>query len=234
MLDEPDRPDFPPLLRGEVSEGNPFRAAVGRARAGADPGLVLWSHPSNAVCAALVLAPEDPLERAAGVLLAAPLALGDALAMLAPPDTAVQYRWPGDVLVNGGRCACCRAAAGTADPLVVPDWLVVGVEVALSLPADAEGGERPDETCLLAEGFGALRPEALIEGWARHMVLWINRWTGDGMAPLLAAWRARADGLGEALPGGGVFAGLDRNGGMLVQGAAGTTLRPLAETLERW
>lgn len=234
VLDGAASPVFPPLLRDEPTAGDPLRVAVERARCGADPGLVVWAHPDDALRAAMVLAPEDPLERAVGVFLAAPLALAEALGGLAPPEVAVQYRWPGDVLVNGARCGRCRAAAGGADPTAVPDWLVLGVEVALHHADGIEGGERPDETCLHAEGCGEVTPLDLLEGWSRHMIVWINRWTDDGMAPLLAAWRAGAQGLGEPLPGGGVFAGLDRSGGMLVRGQDGTALRPLTVSLERW
>jgi BirA family transcriptional regulator, biotin operon repressor / biotin---[acetyl-CoA-carboxylase] ligase len=231
--DEPAAPVFPPLLRGEAAEGEPFAAAIARARAGADPGLVVWARPTEVLGAAMVLAPEDPLERSLGVFFAAPLALADGLAMLAPPEVAVQFRWPGDVLVNGGRAARCRAAAGGADPAAVPDWLVIGVEVALVLPDGMEGGERPDETCLAAEGCGEVAPLALLEGWSRHMILWINRWSDDGLAPLLAAWRARAVGPGKAVAGGDAVTRLDETGAMLTIGPNGTTRRPLTSVLGR-
>ena len=55
---------------------------------------------------------------------------------------------------------------------------------ALPAAAGLEGGERPGETFLHAEGCGEVRPIALLEGWARHMLLWINRWTEAGTAPL--------------------------------------------------
>lgn len=231
-LDEPDAPVFPPLLRGERSDGDPFAAAVARARAGADPGLVVWAPPAESLRAAMVLAPEDPLERALGVFLAAPLALSDALAMLAPPEVAVQYRWPSDVLVNGALCARCRASAGGTDPSAVPDWLVIGVEVGLRLPPGMEGGERPDQTCLAAEGCGEVAPLDLLERWSRHMIVWINRWTDNGMAPLLATWQSRAVNIGKPMPEGGVFTGLDETGSMLVAGPIGTTRHPLTRTLQ--
>jgi biotin-(acetyl-CoA carboxylase) ligase len=230
--DEPAAPVFPPLLRGERAAADPFRTAIGRAEAGADPGLVVWRAAGGALGAAIVLAPEDPLDRAAGVLLAAPLALGDALGMLAPPEVAVQFGWPGELMVNGARAGRCRAAAGGPDRRAVADWLVLGMEVAFHLPDGVEGGERPDETCLSAEGCGEVAPLALLEGWSRHMLVWINRWTDDGMAPLIAAWRARAWGLGQPSPAGGTFIGVDDAGGMLVRRPGGTGLRPLTEALE--
>ena len=231
-LDGAAAPVLPPLLRGEQA-ADPFRHAIARARGGADPGLVVWRGGADAMRAALLLAPEDPLGRAIGVFLAAPLALGDALAMLAPPEVAVQYGWPADIIVNGARCGRCRAAAGGADPAAIPDWLLIGVEVSFLPPDGIEGGERPDETCLHAEGCGDVTPLALLEGWSRHMLVWINRWTDAGMGPLLAAWRARAFSLGATLPGGDVFVGLDETGGMLVEGPGGRTRRPLTEVLEK-
>lgn len=233
MLDEAAAPVFPPLLRGEACTGDPFRGAIARAQAGAEPGLVVWSTTANALRAAVVLAPEVALGRAIGVSLAAPIAVGDALAGLVPPEVSVHYGWPGDVMVNGARCGRCRAAADAADPAALPDWLVIGMDVPFLLGPAIEGGERPDETCLHAEGCGEVAPLALLESWSRHMLVWINRWTDDGMAPLLAVWRARAWGIGEVLPDGGVFVGLDDAGGMVVRRGEQTTVRPLVEVLER-
>lgn len=231
MIDEA-QPTFPPLLRGEEAP-DPFARALERARAGADPGLVTWECRPEALRAAVVLAPEDPLGRAAGVILAAPLALGDALAALAPPEVAVHYDWPGGIRVNGGRCGGCRAAAATADPDALPDWLVLGIELVFLPPCEMEGGERPDETWLYAEGCGEITPKALLDSWSRHLLLWINRFVDDGLGPLHAAWCARAWGIGQALPEGGTFLGLDEHGGMLVKCPEGTVLRPLTEVLER-
>lgn len=223
-------PSLPPLLRGEAAD-DPFSAAIARAREGADPGLLLWAPRADTLSAAVVLAPEDPLDYAIGIFLAVPVALGDALGALAPPEVAVHYAWPGGILVNGGRCGSCRAAAATAGPDETPDWLVLGVEVQFMPPPGIEGGETPDETCLYAEGCGEITPMALLESWSRHLLVWINSWMDDGMAPLHAAWRSRAWRLGEELPDGGTFVGLDERGGMLVRTGEATTLRPLTGVL---
>ncbi len=189
--------------------------------------------------AAVVLAPEAALGRALGVFLAAPLALGEALAALAPPEVAIHHRWPGGMLVNGAACGRARVAAATADPAAVPDWLVLGVEMPFLPPAGLEGGERPGETFLYAEGCGEVTPVDLLESWSRHQLLWISRFVDEGLAPLHAAWRAKAWGIGDPLPdGAGTFIGLDEHGGMLVNRpgdtpGAGTVLRPLTEALER-
>lgn len=231
-------PSFPPLLRGAEADGDPFDDAGARARAGADPGLLVWTRRADAMQAAIVLAPEQPLERAIGVYLAAPVALGDALGALSPPEVGVHYTWPGGILVNGGRCGRIRAAAATLDPSAVPDWLVLGVEMPFLPPEGAEGGETPDETCLYAEGCGDVLPLALLESWSRHLLVWIHTFVDDGIAPLHAAWRARAWKTGEPLPDGspwgpGTFLGLDEQAGMLVKRPDGaTTLHPLTRALE--
>ena len=71
-----------------------------------------------------------------------------------------------------------------------------------------------------------------MESWSRHTLVWINRWLDDGFQPLHAAWRDRAWEMGEDLPGGGAFMGLDELGGMLVKTSRSTEIRPLTTLLE--
>jgi len=227
-------PTFPPLLRGETAPAgqDPFAKAVAAAAVGADPGLVVWSRAPDGLAAALVLAPEHPLEQSLSVVFAVALGLGDALGALAPPEVAVHYDWPGGIRVNGARCGRLRAAAPGADPGAIPDWLVVGVEMPYLPPEGVEPGTRPDETSLAEEGCIDVTPVALLESWTRHSLHWIHRWMEEGMAPLHEAWRGRAWGLGEDLPEGGIFVGIDEWGGRLVRTPSGTRLDPLTALLE--
>ena len=230
----PEEPSFPPLLRGEETASgiDPFAKAVASATLGADPGLICWTRDETALRAALVLAPEAPLERAIGIAFAVALGLGDALGALAPPEVALHYVWPGGFKVNGADCGVMRAAAATADPASVPDWLVIGVEMPYLPPSQGEPGNRPGQTCLTEEGCIEVTPLKLLESWSRHTLVWINRWLDDGFQPLHAAWRERAWGMGEDLADGGVFMGLDELGGMLVKTAKTTEIRPLTTMLE--
>jgi biotin-(acetyl-CoA carboxylase) ligase len=232
-LDEP--PSFPPLLKGEetLPGMDPFAKAVASAALGTDPGLICWARDETALRAALVLAPEAPLERAIGITFAVALGLGDALGALAPPEVAVHYVWPGTFKVNGADCGTMRAAASTTEPAAEPDWLVIGIEMPYLHPASGdEPGQRPDQTCLVEEGCIEVTPLKLLESWSRHTLVWINRWLDDGFQPLHAAWRERAWEMGEDLPGGGTFMGLDELGGMLVKTARSTEIRPLTTLLE--
>lgn len=233
MSDLAEAPTFPPLLKGaECPPGQDVLAkAVAEASLGADPGLAVWRCRPESMEAAIVLAPDRPLGEAISVAFAVALGLGDALGALAPPEVAVHHDWPGGFRVNGARCGQMRAAAPTEDAEAEPDWLVIGVEVPFRSETDAPG-ITPDRTCLVEEGCIEITPERLLESFARHALVWINTWVEDGFGPLHEAWRGRAWGLGEPLPEGGVFMGLDEWGGQLVMHPDRTELRPLTRLLE--
>ena len=227
-------PTFPPLLTGEEApQGtDPFDKAVAAALTGCDAGLLVWSRRADAMSAAVVFAPECPLDRAIGISFAVSLGLVDSLGALAPPEVAVHHVWPKGFKVNGADCGTLRAAASTENPSEEPDWLVIGIEMPF-LPT-GDGGEDPTRTCLFNEGCAEITPPQLLESWSRHMLVWVNRWLNEGLAPLHAAWRERAWEMGEDLPDGlGTFVGLDELGGMLVKSGNETKLRPLTELLER-
>lgn len=233
------QPSFPPLLRGEetLPGMDPFAKAVASAALGTDPGLIVWERSASMLRAALVLAPEAPLEHAVGITFAVALGLGDAIGALAPPEVAVHYVWPDGIKVNGGDCGRLRAAASTTDPRAEPDWLVVGIEIRFLPPAPGEPGLKPVETCLAEEGCIDLAPAELLESWSRHSLVWIRRWLDDGFRPVHDTWRVRAWGIGDELSddeisGGGLFVGLDELGGMLVKTPRTTELRPLTSMLE--
>lgn len=232
MLDG-DTPSLPPLLRADDASENPFARAVSRALTGADPGLVTWARRHDRLEAAIVLAPEQPLENAVAVLLVGAVAIGDAIGALAPPEVAVHYDWPGELRVNGALCGRMRIAAANSAATEAPDWMVLGLELDFLPSEGREGGETPDRTFLYAEGCGEMHPLPLLESWSRHLLVWINRFLDDGLAPVHAAWRARAWKMGEALAdGSGLFVGLDELGGMLVKNGDRTILRELTEALE--
>lgn len=233
MSHAPDAPTLPPLLRAEPAGPgqSAFERAVARAALGIDPGLVVWALPPRGLEAAMVLAPEVALERALPAAFALALGFSDALGALAPPEVAVHFGWPDRIRVNGALCGRLRVAASTADPAAEPDWMTVGIEIPLAPPPGTDPGADPEGTWLSEEGCGTIEPVALIESWARHSLVWLNTWSDEGFGPLHEAWRAKAWGLGEPLPEGGLFVGLDEHGGQLVKHADRTVLRPLTAIL---
>src|SRR3974377_531099 len=79
---------------------------------------------------AVVLEPDEPLVSARRAFYACMVALGDALAVSAPPEKPVVIEWRAAVfgdrgLIGGGRLAW----PGHADERAVPDWLVFGAAI---------------------------------------------------------------------------------------------------------
>lgn len=235
-------PSFPPLLTGlATGPANPFSVAVDQARRGVDSGLLAWSMGAERLRAALVLAPETPLESALAAFNTCAVGLQNALGVLAPPETAVHLEWSGGIRLNGGHCGGFHMAASTHNPTNIPDWLVIGLDLTLSISPEWEPGETPDWTSLDQEGCGDIGPIELLEAWSRHTLVWLNDLEEPGgRARLHREWSGLAWKLGEtiSLPVGrpkaeGVFLGVDENFGMILKSTEGDTrLIALSSILE--
>ncbi len=223
-------PVFPPLLSGhEVPTGDcPFAHAVTMAREGCDAGNVTYARGQDTLRAAIVFAPEVTLARAAMMMPVCGIGFQNALGALAPPEVAVHLQWNGTIRINGAPAGRLRMAAEPADPAQVPDWLVVGLEVSIFAPEE----RTHERTALMLEGCGDVEPAHLLEAWARHSLLWINRWEEDGNPPIVREWRGLAHGIGEAIEGRGTFSGLDEDFSMVLRDDTGTKLVPLTDLLE--
>jgi biotin-(acetyl-CoA carboxylase) ligase len=234
-------PSLPPLFSGKAVTGStdPFAKACADAALGCDAGLVVHNLSEDWLRAAIVFAPEEPLEEAMAVLPACGIGFQNALGALAPPEVAVHLDWTGFITVNAARCGRLRVAASTVAPTSEPDWIVVGLEIPL-IPVNPEDpGLMPDETSLFEEGCVEVDPMHLLEAWARHTLLWISRLLEDGREPLHREWRGLARNVGEdvdfVLKGkrqNGTFVGVDENFGMLLRTDDQTSLIPLSRVLE--
>jgi len=193
------------------------------------------SRSSDDLDAALVFAPEVPLERAVAMLPLCGVGLQNALGTLAPPEVAVHLEWTGGLRVNGAKCGFMRIASSSQEPAEMPDWLVVGFTLPLLPKGDGAGGETPEETTLYAEGCADVSAPELLSAWARHTLNWTRRWEEEGNAPLHAEWQGLAHGIGEAVEiegQHGTFLGVDENFGMLLRDDQDTRLIPLTDRLE--
>ncbi len=232
---------FPPLFTGQELSGggDPFAKACARAALGCDAGLIVHALSADRLRAAVVFAPEEPLEQAMVALCACGVGFQNALGALAPPEVAVHLTWDGLIRVNGAVCGRLRVAAADDDPQRTPDWLVVGLELQILPRAGAEPGLSPDETCLHLEGCAGVSPPRLLEAWARHLLLWINRLESEGRAPLHAEWRGLIEEIGREVSRRwrgaqlcGTFVGVDENFGMLLRTGEETHLIPMSSLLE--
>ena len=135
------------------------------------------------------------------------VALGDALAALAPPEKPIAIEWPDAVhvdrgLVGGGRVAW----PDHADEHAVPDWLVFGAAIRTVSLSGEQSGLHPLSTALEAESFGDFGAERLVEGFARHLMVAVDRWQERGFAPIAQ------DYISKLQPGSGVRRDIAENG----------------------
>lgn len=228
-------PSFPPLLSGQAVEGqvDPFDKACALAALGCDGGLIVHNVSANELRAAIVFAPEVPLQDAMTMIPVCGIGFQNALGALAPPEVAVHLNWDGGIRVNGAGCGTLSAAASTTDPDAVPDWLVIGLQIPL-WPLSDDPGENPDQTALYAEGCVDVDANQLLESWGKHTLVWINRWMDDGVKPIHSEWLGLAFGVGEDIEidgKSGTYLGVDERFGMLLRGPNETALIPLTTVL---
>lgn len=231
-----DAPRFPPLLRGVAagSDMEPMDKACGLAMRGCQGGTVVHALRSDRLGAALVFAPEVCLGEAMAMFPVCGLGLQNAMGALAPPEVAVQLTWDGQIHINGARCGALSVGASSRDPGSVPDWLVVGVDVRLA-QSGADPGATPEVTALYDEGCADVSATHLLEAWARHTMVWINRWADAGNICLLDHWTGLLLGVGAPVQRGvmqGQFLGVNENFGMRIQSGGITHLVPLTSLLE--
>jgi biotin-(acetyl-CoA carboxylase) ligase len=109
---------------------------------------------------------------------------------------------------------------------------VVGWDIPLMMTLDP--GENPDVTALYEEGCADLDPGDLVESWARHTLVWINRWTDEGNRPLHAEWLGLVPDVGEeveVLGRRGTFVGTDERFGLLLREGSKTDVLALRALL---
>lgn len=176
---------------------------------------------------AVVLEPDEPLLAARRVFYAGMNALADALAALAPPETEVAIDWPDALRINGGLVGGGRLAwPQSARENATPPWLVFGGTIR-TVSMTENPGLFPLETALEEEGFGDAGAQALVESFARHLMVAIDNLQQDGFAA------AAKDYLSRLRPEKGARRDLDENGALLVRWSASNKInrRPLVPAL---
>jgi BirA family biotin operon repressor/biotin-[acetyl-CoA-carboxylase] ligase len=226
---------FPPLLSGQAVEGSvdPFEKACALAALGCDGGLIVYNVAVNELRAAIVFAPEVALRDAMAMLPVCGIGFQNALGALAPPEVAVHLQWDGGILVNGASCGAFQVAASNDDPEAEPNWLVVGLQLPL-WDLGENAGATPDQTSLYGEGCADVDATQLLESWAKHTLVWINRWSDEDVKPVHSEWLGLVHGIGEETEIAGVsgtFLGVDETFGMLLRDKDETHLIPLTKLL---
>jgi BirA family biotin operon repressor/biotin-[acetyl-CoA-carboxylase] ligase len=151
--------------------------------------------------------------------LAVPLAVCETAETLAP-GLECRVKWPNDVWVEGRKLA--GILIESRPDLEGTGWAVIGVGLNVSIASEEFPEElRETATSLLAAGGG---PAPGIETARAALDEALGRWTAEGDAEVLAAYRGR-DGLrGRSISwdgGSGTAAGVDDSGHLLVETDAG-------------
>ncbi|MGH6620348.1 MAG: biotin--[acetyl-CoA-carboxylase] ligase, partial [Alphaproteobacteria bacterium] len=156
------------------------RQSAGRGRRGRQ-----WVSPEGNLYCSIVMRPDVPLARAAGLSLVAAVAAGDMVAGFLP-GKQVEHKWPNDILVGGAKIAGILLEASGASRGAV-DWVVVGSGVNLAVHPEGEG--------LSATDIGRERGAPVAAGEALAALLeslhrWRGRWETAGIPPVRDAWLA--------------------------------------------
>ena len=176
----------------------------------------VWASPVGNLYTSTILRPDCLAQRAAELGFAAALAVAD----IVPAGREVRVKWPNDVLVDGGKIAgiLLESAIGqTGQVQHVVAGIGVNVGFAPRLPEMRYPGS--------ALG-GSI--EAALEKLAAALAARLAEWRREGFETVRAAWLAKAGPLGAEVDvklGEGLvrgrFAGLDREGALLLDTATG-------------
>jgi biotin-(acetyl-CoA carboxylase) ligase len=184
----------PPYTAHWLQDGDAFAEAQ-RLAPTQGAGTMVWHAATGAGRAgrldfAVVLEPETPLSEARPAFLIGMLALSDALSAHSPPERAVTFGWPGQLLFDGGKLGGMRlsVAPGSGED-DVPGWMVLGAELIADRNHLVTPGSLPDSVSLEEEGI--VDPAAIIESFGAYLMLSFDRWTHEGFVPLAARYTER-------------------------------------------
>jgi hypothetical protein len=205
--------DLPPPFRlvtlREVGDAFAHAQSVAAAEGA---GTLVYVGRFDLVEFAVVLEPEEALKTARRAIYAGLAALADALAVHAPPERPINFDWPDAVRVDGGLVGGGRLAwPPGADENEPPAWLVFGAMIRIVALGAEEPGLRPLSAALEEEGFDDLGSGALVESFARHLMVAIDAWQESGFGEVAKSYLARL------APESGVRRDIDDNGDLLVR-----------------
>lgn len=220
-------PELPAGLRlVRLHRADSARAeAARRAAEGAEEGtLVLIERPEDprarlgrewlqtpepGLHAALVLRPGLPVRDCVQLAPATAVALGRTFGSFTEPMTELHYRWPNDVLLDGGKVAGIWLDAGGSRERL--EWLVLSWAINTRQAPESLGFEA---AALAREGAASegIDHDELLQAICRRLVTTISTWDESGFAPILQSWQGR-------MPLGGEI-GMTLGDGTTVHGTA--------------
>jgi biotin-(acetyl-CoA carboxylase) ligase len=160
---------------------------------------------------AVVLEPDEPLRTARRAFYAGMAALNDALAAHAPPEKPIVCAWPDAIYVDYGLVGGAQFAWAEGAEDEPPEWLVFGAMIRTVSMGESEPGLKPLSAALEEEGFQDFNSGALVESFARHLMVHIDAWQEHGFAPVARSYLSRLE------PENGVTRDIADNGDLLIR-----------------
>jgi biotin-(acetyl-CoA carboxylase) ligase len=201
-------PAFRPVMLREV--GDAFaHAKANAAELGA--GTLVFVGRFDLAEFAVVLEPDEPLRTARRAFYAGMAALADALVAHAPPEKPIACVWPDAIYVDYGLVGGTQFAWADGPEDEPPEWLVFGGMIRTVSMAEGDPGLRPLSAALEEEGFDELGAGALVESFARHLMVQVDAWHEYGFAAVAKSYLSRLE------PENGVRRDIDDNGDLLVR-----------------
>jgi BirA family biotin operon repressor/biotin-[acetyl-CoA-carboxylase] ligase len=175
-----------------------------------------WASPVGNLYTSTILRPACAAPRAAELGFVAALAVAD----IVPAGRQIRLKWPNDVLVGGGKVAgiLLESAVGQAGQV---EHVVAGIGVNVGFAPQLPDMRYPGAA--LGGSVGAA-----LERLTAALAARLAQWRGEGFETVRAAWLAQAGPIGAEVDVRlgdelvrGRFAGLDRQGALLLETAAG-------------
>jgi BirA family biotin operon repressor/biotin-[acetyl-CoA-carboxylase] ligase len=184
-----------------------------------------WSSPPGNLYCSVILRPGVSPVRAGTLGFVISLAAAEAIETLAP-GLRVAFKWPNDVLLQGGKVAGILLETGSGGAGSNNDnWVVAGCGINLS--AFPENTPYRATSVLAVTGKRVSAEDAL-HRYTAALDVWYPRWRDSGFVPVREAWLKRAHPPGTPLAVrtattnvAGTFLGLDEDGVLLLAGDAG-------------
>lgn len=203
----------PPYALVTLRESKDAYAHACRIAEETGAGTFVWVRRFDLVEFAVVLEPEEPLLTARRAFLLAMTALADAIASSSPPEKPVTFEWPDTIRYDGARLGGGRLGwpPGCQED-DVPRWLVFSAMLIASKHGAGDPGLTPESTSLEEEGFDAADGQAILESFARYLMLRFDTWAERGFGPVAETYLAR-------LPrsAGEERRAIDRNGDLVIR-----------------
>ena len=215
------------LLKVQAEKGAPHGMVIAAGNQTAGKGRLgrKWSSaPYSGIWYSLLLRPEFPPQMAGVITLTAAVSVVQALEKFQVP---AKIKWPNDILLNGKKlCGILSEMRGDMDHI---QWIVVGIGVNLTATAETMPEEiRSVATSLTMSGYGEIPQNQLAAEILNCMEDNYCLLCEEGFMQLQEQWMAHGSFLGEQITVSttrgqkeGIFRGIDGDGCLLMETAAG-------------